>query len=206
MDEIPERKKALRNEIRARLRGMSESARRELSESATGTLDRQPIWNEARTILFYAPVDGEIDVWPMLLDALNHGKQAYLPRFLETVDANQRSSRHGTYVICRITHAEKDVRIGKFGIREPVESCTQGQLNWLDLTLVPGIAFDLHGCRLGRGKGYYDRLLADVSGTKCGVAFDEQIVESLPTEPHDVRLNCILTPTRWIELQPARGS
>jgi 5-formyltetrahydrofolate cyclo-ligase len=66
--------------------------------------------------------------------------------------------------------------------------------------LVPGVAFDLHGRRLGRGKGFYDRLLADVRGKTCGVAFDEQIVREVPVEPHDSDVNCILTPTRWIEL------
>ena len=73
-------------------------------------------------------------------------------------------------------------------------------LNRLDFVLVPGIAFDLQGRRLGRGKGYYDRLLAEVRGKTCGVAFDEQIVDEIPVEPHDIHVNCILTPTRWIEL------
>jgi 5-formyltetrahydrofolate cyclo-ligase len=67
------------------------------------------------------------------------------------------------------------------------------------LILVPGVAFDLHGGRLGRGKGYYDRLLKELRGTTCGVAFDQQVVEAIPVEPHDVRLDHVLTPTRWIE-------
>jgi 5-formyltetrahydrofolate cyclo-ligase len=67
------------------------------------------------------------------------------------------------------------------------------------LVLVPGVAFDLRGRRLGRGKGFYDRLLADAGGLKCGVAFDEQIVTEIPVEPHDVSVDCILTPTRWIQ-------
>jgi 5-formyltetrahydrofolate cyclo-ligase len=67
------------------------------------------------------------------------------------------------------------------------------------LALVPGVAFDVRGGRLGRGRGFYDRLLAGVSGAKCGVAFDEQIVDAVPAGPLDIRLNCILTPTRWIE-------
>jgi len=71
--------------------------------------------------------------------------------------------------------------------------------NRLDLILVPGIAFDLRGRRLGRGKGYYDRWLPALRGKTCGVAFDEQIVDDIPLEPHDVVVNCILTPTRWIE-------
>ena len=68
----------------------------------------------------------------------------------------------------------------------------------LDVVLVPGVAFDLGGRRLGRGAGYYDRLLTGVRGTTCGVAFDEQISGELPVEPHDVHVNCILTPTRWL--------
>jgi len=106
----------------------------------------------------------------------------------------------GGYTACRITDPEKDIRVGQFGIREPNARCEQISLNLLDLILTPGVAFDLHGWRLGRGKGFYDRLLAAVHGTTCGVAFDEQIVAQIPVEPHDTHVNCILTPTRWIEL------
>ena len=84
-------------------------------------------------------------------------------------------------------------------MREPAAHCAEVPLNRLDLVLVPGVAFDARGGRLGRGKGFYDRLLAAVRGTKCGVAFDEQIVDAVPNGPLDIRLNCILTPTRLIE-------
>jgi 5-formyltetrahydrofolate cyclo-ligase len=60
------------------------------------------------------------------------------------------------------------------------------------------------GHRLGRGGGYYDRLLAMFGGPACGVAFDRQIVERVPAGPHDVQLNCILTPTRWHLVQGRR--
>ncbi len=92
------------------------------------------------------------------------------------------------------------MRTGRFGIREPVDRCTHLGLNRLDLILVPGVAFDLNGRRVGRGKGYYDRLLRLASGRKCGVGFDEQLVSEVPVEAHDILLNCILTPTRWLEL------
>jgi 5-formyltetrahydrofolate cyclo-ligase len=65
--------------------------------------------------------------------------------------------------------------------------------------LVPGLAFDPSGRRLGRGKGFYDRLLAMVRGRKCGIAFEEQVVPEIPVEPHDIRLDCLLTPRRWME-------
>jgi 5-formyltetrahydrofolate cyclo-ligase len=101
---------------------------------------------------------------------------------------------------CRVQNLGTDLGPGQFGIREPLATCQEVELNRLDFVLVPGVAFDLHGRRLGRGKGFYDQLLPAVRGQTCGVAFDEQIVCEVPVEPRDVHLNCILTPTRWIEL------
>jgi 5-formyltetrahydrofolate cyclo-ligase len=123
--------------------------------------------------------------------ALTARKQVFLPRFMP---------RTNSYVACHVKFPDTDLALGQFGVREPSESCAQFPLNRLDLVLVPGIAFDLHGRRLGRGKGFYDQLLAAVRGKTCGVAFDEQIVNEIPVEPHDVLLNCILTPSRWIQL------
>ena len=62
---------------------------------------------------------------------------------------------------------------------------------------MPGVAFDFAGRRLGRGKGFYDQLLKLVRGTTVGVAFDEQIVSKVQVGTNDIRVNCILTPTRW---------
>ena len=91
---------------------------------------------------------------------------------------------------------------GRFGVREPGADCPLISLNQLDLILVPGVTFDLTGHRLGRGKGFYDRLLAGFCGHKCGVAFEAQIVAAVPAEPHDVLVNSILTPTRWHLCRP----
>jgi 5-formyltetrahydrofolate cyclo-ligase len=103
------------------------------------------------------------------------------------------------YEACQIRDESTDLCLGRFGIREPTGDCGRISINRLDLILVPGLAFDLHGRRLGRGKGYYDQLLAVSRGRSCGVAFDEQIVREVPVEPHDALVNCILTPTQWIE-------
>jgi 5-formyltetrahydrofolate cyclo-ligase len=126
----------------------------------------------------------------VLSEAIATGKAAALPAFVPGTSV---------YTARRILDPTRDLVPGKFGIREPALSCPEVALNRLDLVLVPGIAFDVSGGRLGRGKGFYDRLLPAVNGLKCGVAFDEQIVDAVPVGPMDVRLNCILTPTRWIE-------
>jgi 5-formyltetrahydrofolate cyclo-ligase len=83
-------------------------------------------------------------------------------------------------------------------VREPAASCVEIPLNKFDLVLVPGAAFDLNGSRLGRGQGFYDRLLEKVSGVKCGVAYDFQLLEKIPTEPHDAKVDFILTPSRCV--------
>jgi 5-formyltetrahydrofolate cyclo-ligase len=123
-------------------------------------------------------------------EALLAHKTVALPRF---------SPATRTYLAARIQNPEHDLRRGQLGIREPTETCAEFPLNRLNLVLVPGVAFDLQGRRLGRGKGFYDRLLAGLCGAKCGVAFDEQIVNAVPVGPLDVQLNCILTPTQWVE-------
>jgi 5-formyltetrahydrofolate cyclo-ligase len=185
---------ALKNELRRQvgewLSGMTDAQRHEASSRARSRLDQQKLWQQARSILFFAPLPRELDIWPLLEAALLEGKTVGLPRFDPALK---------TYRACRIQHPSGDVQIGNLGIREPGPDC--GELpTHLDIILVPGMAFDLHGRRLGRGKGFYDRLLAEVRGTTCAVAFDEQIVDEVPVEPHDVHLDYILTPTRWIEL------
>lgn len=187
---LPQAKTELRRVVRTRLKAMTPEQRASASENACRLLEKQEVWQRARLIFFYAPLPAELDVWPLVRDSLAAGKTVALPRFDA---ATQR------YVACQITDATKDLDHGKFGIREPGAHCIAVPPNRLDLILVPGVAFDLRGRRLGRGKGFYDQLLASVGGTTCGVAFDEQIVEEVPVEPHDVHLNCILTPTRWME-------
>ena len=182
-------KAALRAEIRARLKGLSPAQRMTASAAACALLRRQVLWQDARSILFYAPLAGEVDVWPLLTEALAAGKVAALPKF---------SAATGRYVVGRVDDLERDVEPGHMGIREPAAFCSEGSLK-LDLILVPGVGFDWHCRRLGRGKGFYDQLLAAASGTTIGVAFDEQMVPEIPVEPHDVPLSCILTPTRWVQ-------
>jgi 5-formyltetrahydrofolate cyclo-ligase len=187
-------KSALRAQVRTELAKLSAAQRTAASGEACALLEKQTLWREAKTILFFAPLPDEPDTWPLLTDALKAGKTALLPKF---------EPEHNHYVAYHITNVTHDLQAGRFGVREPRDTCVKFPLNRLDLILVPGIAFDLNGRRLGRGKGFYDRLLAALRGPACGVAFDQQIVNEIPVEPHDIRLSCILTPTRW---HPETGS
>jgi 5-formyltetrahydrofolate cyclo-ligase len=184
-------KNPLRQQLLERVQKIAVPQRAQFSAQTCELLRNQPLWQNAKSILFYAPLPNEVDIWPLVSEALAADKIVALPGF----DAEENS-----YVARQIEDLETDFERGQFGIREPRPDCREVLLNRLDLTLVPGVGFDFMGARLGRGRGFYDRLLAQISETKCGVGFDEQIVEAIPTEPHDVHLNCILTPTRWHEV------
>jgi 5-formyltetrahydrofolate cyclo-ligase len=100
----------------------------------------------------------------------------------------------------RLKNVHVEIVSGQFGIREPAASCIEMPLDQLDLVLVPGVAFDLQGNRLGRGKGFYDRLLKDFRGTKAAIAFDEQMTAGVPVEKNDVRMDYVVTPTRSVKI------
>jgi 5-formyltetrahydrofolate cyclo-ligase len=189
--DIQEAKALLRKQIRDALQKISPAARNALSAQIRDQLKEQAIWKNAEAVLFFAPLPDELDLWPLLEDALAGGKIAALPRF---------NPAGKNYVACRVQNVRSDIVTGQFGIREPAARCAGIPLDRLDLILVPGVAFDWHGHRLGRGKGFYDRLLAGTRGVKCGITFDEQMVNDVPAGPSDVRMNFILTPTRGVEI------
>ena len=189
--EIQKAKAALRKQIHGALQKILPAARNAMSAQIRERLKESSVWKNAGSVLFFAPLSDEPDVWQLLEDALAGKKIAALPRF---------DPASNGYVACRVQNLRGEIVTGQFDIREPDAKCVEIPLNRLDLVLVPGVGFDLQGRRLGRGRGFYDRLLADVDGIKCGIAFDEQIVKEIPTGPRDVRLNFILTPTRCVEI------
>ena len=189
--DIQAAKVALRKQIHGALQKIPPTARNAMSAQIRDRLKESAIWKNAGSVLLFAPLPDEPDVWPLLEDPLAGGKIAALPRF--------DPASHG-YVAGRVKNLRRDIVAGQFGIREPGAHCVEIPLNRLDLVLVPGVGVDLQGRRLGRGRGFYDRLLADVDGIKCGIAFDEQMANEVPAGPSDVRLNFILKPTRCVEI------
>ena len=184
---IFETKSDLRQKIRARLEKISPAVRAVESIELCERLQAQIA--SAHTILFFAPLPDELDVWPVLELSLALGTNCALPFF----DAEKKS-----YSAKLLKNLATDIVIGKFGVREPAAGCAEIPLNQFDLVLVPGMAFDLSGNRLGRGKGFYDRILSEASGVKCGVGYDFQLLEKIPSEPHDAKVNFIVTPSRCV--------
>lgn len=184
-----EQKAALRKNIRAVLERISPEARNVASAQLCARLKQQSFWMKAASVLFFAPLRDEIDLWP-LLEKSTYEKTAALPSFDDT---NQ------FYTSRQVKDLHHEIVSGQYGIREPNGNCGQLPLDVLDLILVPGVAFDLRGNRLGRGGGFYDRLLLETRGVKCGIAFNEQITGQVPVDAHDLQMDFILTPTCCVE-------
>ncbi|MDA1272895.1 MAG: 5-formyltetrahydrofolate cyclo-ligase [Verrucomicrobia bacterium] len=187
--ELIEKKRSTRAHVREVVGKMSPDDRVEASRRICDRVRRNELWTKAASVMAYCPTKGEVDVWPLAVCAAEEGKILALPRF--EPEQNGYSAR-------RIVDLTQTFPRGQFGIKEPSESCVHIPLMQLDLILVPAVAFDLCGARLGRGGGYYDRLLDGIQGVKCGVAFEEQIVEVLAAGKHDIPMDLVVTPTRWI--------
>ncbi len=189
-EQIAEAKAALRRAVRATVAGLSVEEKQRLSVEAVALMLRQRVWIDAASVLLFAPMADELDIWPLAGAALQGGKLLALPRY---------NAAAKDFEICQVRDLGLDIRVGYKNIREPSAECTLFEGKRLDLVLVPGVAFDLHGHRLGRGMGFYDRILKRLDGVTCGVAFDQRMVNGIPVERHDVRVNWVLTPTQWIE-------
>ena len=192
MSSPAEAKLLLRTRLRAELKAHSLASSAGTSTELCVRMTASSAWQNARAVLLFFPLPSEPDISPLLGDALAAGKLLALPRFKATTN---------TYEAVCVTDLARELVVGPFQVREPVAMCPVVPLNRLDLALVPGLGFDARGHRLGRGKGHYDRLLAGFAGMKTGVAFDFQILPEVPREPHDIALNAVVTPTRWLEVK-----
>lgn len=182
-------KPTLRARLRADLKAHSSASAASASAALCVRVRASPLWQTARAVLLFFPLPSEPDISLLLDDALASGKLLALPRFSATTNA---------YEAVQVRDLARELVTGPFGVREPTADCPLAPMNRLDLALVPGLGFDPRGHRLGRGKGHYDHLLAGFNGMKIGLAFDFQIVIEVPAEPHDIVLDAVVTPTRWV--------
>lgn len=153
-----------------------------------------PEFQRAKTILLYCPKADEVDTWAVITEALVQEKTVCLPR---TDEKSREISAH------RITGSEK-LEKAAFGIFEPVADESKAVApEKIDLIIVPGVAFDVHGDRVGHGLGYYDKFLAAAKNAlKVAIAFDFQVVnEKIVCEAHDVTVDQIITEKRHIAVR-----
>ncbi|MCA9401536.1 MAG: 5-formyltetrahydrofolate cyclo-ligase, partial [Candidatus Omnitrophica bacterium] len=145
-------------------------------------------YQQAQNILFYASFKGEVETFDLINTAIDHKKTVALPI------ADQKTKG---LVPVRITNIQKDLSRGSYGILEPHHHPDNIiEVTSLNVVVVPGLAFDRKGNRLGRGAGFYDRFLRSLPSHVCtiGLAFDFQIFDTLPLiEEHDIPLSKIIS-------------
>lgn len=160
-----------------------------------------PWFARAGTIMFYAPYRGEVDVSGAIASALLSGKRVALPRIRRKRPVDERAAPNaGVMDAYLIANWPGDAVSGAYGILEPGSWCPPVEPPELELVVVPGVAFDRLGFRLGYGGGYYDRFLGQVRPgcPAVGVAFDLQVVPELPRGEHDRRVDAVVTESEII--------
>ena len=173
------------------------AARAALPESVRQTQGRliaarvlaEPGFKRAKTVLCYCSFDDEIDTYEILHTALAAGKTLCLPRTLG-----------GGRMEARTVHTLDVLKRTKFGILEPGEDCALVDPAQLDLCIVPCLAADLSGRRLGYGAGYYDRYLSETRAFRMLLCAEARLFSSIPTEPHDMACDMIVTEERVVRL------
>jgi 5-formyltetrahydrofolate cyclo-ligase len=184
-------KSDLRARVRDRVRAMDAGARAEASRHACDRLATDRRFADASSVMLYMPLRSELDVTPLAEAALRQGKRVSMPK----ADADR-----GTLTPIGIDRLDSDsMPADSMGVRTPA-SGPEVPADSLDLVVVPGIAFDRAGRRLGRGAGYYDRFLARLpqSTATAGICFDEQLVDAVPHGAHDRTVDCVFTPSHTI--------
>lgn len=179
--------------IVARLR-LSTEDRTALSHAVAERVVVLDAFVRAQTVALYAPMGAEVDTAEIAQAGAALGKRLAYPRLLE-------GDRALGFAACRA-----DALLpGPLRTREPPPDAQAVPLGEVDLVLVPGVAFDARGRRLGRGRGHYDATLAGLpaSARRVGLAFELQIVSAVPQERHDALLDTIVTEARVIVPMPA---
>jgi 5-formyltetrahydrofolate cyclo-ligase len=185
--DVQERKRLIREQAHANRNAQPD--KEELSQRICATFAALPVYTTARTVLFYVDVRSEVRTRNYLATALTHGKKIVVPW------CNDQGE-------LELFHLENmnELAIGMYRILEPrpeVRALPVRQVDprELDLVMVPGVAFDHTGARMGHGKGYYDKLLqhARPDAPLVALAFECQLFPDIPTAPHDIFMDKIIT-------------
>lgn len=185
------KKQEFRTSIRTKRKNLPETDRRIASGKICDVIAGSDVFAKAKTVLFYIPTTFEVNLLPLMKLCRESGKTVAVPR------TDEKSC---TMVFCKIRENDT-LKPGAFGIPEPGETAEAVVPDGETLCLVPGLAFDLFGNRLGSGKGFYDRFLADFPGKTVGVCFGNLLVEQLPTAKHDIPVQAVVTENGFLSLR-----
>ena len=192
MDEIKAAKEQIRKEIANALNGFTEKQRAEKTRAIESKLFEFANFLEARIVLLYIEGENEVRTKSIIKRAYAFQKIVVLPAF---------DSGRFKVTTLKVDHPDKDLLPGPRGVAQPNPArCKPVPLQKIDIAIIPGVAFDEKGARIGSGHGYYDRFIPDLPATtrKVALAFEEQMIPLVPTESHDKHVDIIITDKRII--------
>ncbi len=186
--DLPETKSSLRRRMLGRRDVMDTWTRAALSRAIVRDIVETSVYRRSNTVMAYASFGSELQTDEFVRHVLDQGKILLLPKV---------NRQRELLEIYRVRDPVQDLRVGTWGIREPrPDRCARMEPHIIDFVLVPGLAFDRRGRRLGYGGGFYDKLLAD-SLSPCAWlvagAFESQMVEKVPVDEHDMPMDVVVT-------------
>jgi 5-formyltetrahydrofolate cyclo-ligase len=192
MEEIRAQKIEIRNEMIDTLDSLVEENREQMTRQIEGRLFDFANFLEANIVLLYSSRPHAVETRTIIHRCFDFGKMVILPVFSET---------SGDYTLYKVDHPKQDLKKGSDGVLEPDPArCKAVPIDCIDIAIVPGIAFDEKGGRIGPGDGTYDRLIPNLPVTtrKVSLAFEDQVVPLIPMESHDKHVDIIITDRRII--------
>ena len=192
MEEIREKKQEIRDEIVQKITGLGESPLAAKTKAIEERLFEFANYLEARIALLYTPAMVEVNTRDIIARSYMYNKIIVLPAY----DPETKK-----ITLLKVDDPEKDLIEGPRGNMEPnPERCKTVPLDCLDIAIIPGLAMDEKGGRIGLGNGYYDRLIPELPITtrKVGLIFEDQIISMVPMESHDKHVDIVVTDERII--------
>ena len=183
------KKDDIRRNIKARKTLLSEEEKQAAAEQVFSLLEQTAEFMLSDRILMYHSLPGELSTRAFIRKWCGR-KHFYLPRV------------NGVNLEI-LPYDESRLSLGSFHIEEPTGTDTSS-VDEMEMIVVPAVAYDRSGNRVGRGKGYYDRLLAGSRARKVGVAYDFQLVDEIEADPHDVQVDVVITQNNHIVIRKYR--
>ncbi len=192
MDEVREKKQEIRNDIAAFFNALPSETLAANTRVIEERLFEFANFLESKIVMLYVNAKDEVATGNIIKRAYDYNKIVVLPAF-DTGKAGM--------TLMKVDNPDKDMVMGPRGIRQPDPGkCKSVPLDCIDIAIVPGIAMDEKGGRIGSGDGYYDRIIPDLPMTtrKVGLVFEGQLVPQVPMESHDRHVDIIITEKRVI--------
>ena len=192
MEEIQDTKHDIRNEVAKAIESLSETEIEDKTKRIENRLFEFANFLESNISLLYIPNKLEVDTLSMIERCFGYNKIVVLPAY--NTDTYQMT-------LLKVDNLKTDLKSGPRGIMEPdSEKCKIVPIERIDIAIIPGVALDEKGGRIGSGEGYYDRLIPKLPITtrKVSLAFECQVIQQVPMESHDKHVDIIITEKRII--------